>query len=72
MNLNRVGKFEALKIVNEFDKELIELYGVNMTDAHITRYEVLTSYEETGCAKKAAEIFGSQRGLTPLAKSEAA
>jgi hypothetical protein len=72
MNLNRVGKFEALKIVNEFDKALIEMYGVNMTDAHITRYEVLASYEETGSAKKAAEIFGSQRGITPLAKVEQA
>lgn len=72
MNINRVGKFEALKIVNEFDRTLIEMYGINMTDAHITRYEVLASFEETGCAKKAAENFGVQRGLTPLAKSDQA
>lgn len=66
MNINRVGKFEALKIVNAFDQALIDLYGINMTDAHITRYEVLTIYEETGCPQKAAEQFGKQRGLTPL------
>lgn len=72
MNLNRVGKFEALKIVNEFDKALIEMYGVNMTDARITRYEALACYEETGSAKKAAEVFGLQRGMAPLVKLEAA
>lgn len=66
MNINRVGKFEALKIVNAFDQALIDMYGINMTDAHITRYDVLTVYEKTGCPQKAAELFGQQRGLTPL------
>ena len=71
MNINRVGKFEALKIVNAFDQALIDLYGINMTDAHITRYDVLTAYEKTGCAEKAAELFGQERGLTPVLKSAA-
>jgi hypothetical protein len=66
MNINRVGKFEALKIVNAFDQALIDMYGINMTDAHITRFDVLTVYEKTGCPQKAAELFGQQRGLTPL------
>jgi hypothetical protein len=69
MNMNRIGKFESLKIVNEVDKALIELYGINITDARITRYEVLAAYDETGCAKKAAERFGRQLGMRPLAES---
>lgn len=69
MDFNRVGKFEALKIINDFDAALIELYGINMTDARITRYEVLNAYEKTGCPRKAAELFGQQRGLTPLTRS---
>lgn len=71
MNINRVGKFEALKIVNAFDQALIEMYGINMTDAHITRLDVLTAYEKAGCPKQAAEMFGQQRGLAPLLKSAA-
>ena len=67
MNINKVGKFEALKIVNEFDSALIELYGINMTDARITRYEALATIEETRCARKAAEHFGQLRGMTRLA-----
>lgn len=63
MNMSKIGKFESLKIVNEFDQALIELYGINMTDARVTRYEVLASYNETGCARRAAEQFGQQRGM---------
>lgn len=63
MNVNKVGKFETLKIVNEFDSALIEMFGINMTDARITRYEVLSSIEENCCARKAAERFGLQRGI---------
>lgn len=66
MSMSKVGKFESLKIVNAFDKALIELYGINMTDARISRYEALVSYGETGCPTKAAEQLGSQRGLTRL------
>lgn len=69
MNMNKIGKFESLKIINEVDKALIELFGINITDAHITRYEVLSAYEKTGCARKAAEMFGHQRGLKPLAEA---
>ena len=66
MNMNKVGKFEGLRIVNEFDKALIELYGINMTDARITRYEVLSSYDETGCPRKSAQNFGLSKGIPPL------
>lgn len=69
MNMSKVGKFESLKIINEFDKNLIELYGTNMTDARISRFEVLASINETGCARKSAEIFGEQRGLKRLAEA---
>lgn len=66
MNINRVGKFEALKIVNEFDKELIEMYGINMTDAKISRYEALSAVEENQGARKAAEALGMKLGLTMI------
>lgn len=69
MNMNRVGKFETLKIMNEFDQALIEQYGINMTDARITRYEALTAYEKTGSASKAAALLAEQRGFTPLQES---
>lgn len=68
--MSKVGKFEGLKIVNEFDKALIELFGINMTDARITRYEVLEAYNKLGSARKAAEVFGAQRGITRLTESE--
>lgn len=68
--MNKIGKFEALKIVNEFDRTLIELYGINMTDAHITRYEALATIEEAGSAREAARVFGGKLGL-PLLKAEA-
>lgn len=67
MNMNKVGKFEGLKIVNEFDRALIDLYGVNMTDARITRFDVLSIYDETGCPRKAAEQFGAKMGLAKAA-----
>lgn len=67
MSMSNVGKFESLKIVNEFDSALIELFGVNMTDARITRYEVLEAYNKTGNARKAAEDFGEQRGMKRIA-----
>lgn len=69
MDMNRIGKFEGLKIVNEVDRALIELYGINLTDARITRYEVLSTYEKTGCTRKTAEMFGRARGLKPLAEA---
>ena len=68
MNMSKVGKFEGLKIVNEFDRALIDLYGVNMTDARITRYEVLEACTKSGCPKKAAEDFGVHRGLKRVAE----
>ncbi len=72
MNMSNVGKFESLKIVNEFDKSLIEMFGINMTDARITRYEVLEACGKLGSARKAAEAFGAQRGMKPVAEAEQA
>lgn len=69
MNMNRVGKFETLKILNEFDQALIGKYGINITDAHITRYEALAACEKTGSASHAATLLAEERGFKPLAKS---
>jgi hypothetical protein len=63
MNMNNIGKFEMLKIVNEFDATLIHLYGLNMLDAAINRFEALTAYDEFQCPRKAAEIYGQRHGL---------
>jgi len=70
MNMSKVGKFESLKIVNELDRALIDVYGINMTDARITRYEALASITECGSVTAAAELLGKKRGFTPLADSE--
>ena len=67
MSINRVGKFEARKLIEEFDKSLIERFGVNMSDAGITRLDALTAIEETGSTPKAAELLGIRKGLTPAA-----
>jgi len=69
MNMNHVGKFEGLRIINEFDKTLIELYGINMTDARITRFEVLSSYDETGCPRKSAQNFAFRKGFPLLGQA---
>lgn len=63
MDMNRIGKFEMRKIVNEFDARLIQLFGVNMLDAAISRREALDAYNEVHCPSKAAEIYGLRRGL---------
>jgi len=63
MNMNAIGKFEMLKIVNEFDATLIRLYGLNMLDARITRHEAMTAYSEFQCPRQAAEAAGVRRGL---------
>jgi hypothetical protein len=71
MEINRVGKFEVRNIVNSVDRALIDLYGTNMTDARITRFEVLGVYEKTGCPVKAAEHFALEKGLSRLLNSAA-
>ncbi len=67
MNMNQIGKFDSLRLVNKFDNALIDLYGLNMLDAKITRFEALSMVAETSCARKAAEIAGRHKGLTRLA-----
>lgn len=67
MSINSVGKFESRRIVNDFDSTLIRLFGINMTDAGISRFEALATIEETGCVHRAAEAFGEKRGLSLLA-----
>jgi len=64
MSINRVGKFEARKLIEEFDKALIERFGVNMSDAQITRWDALSAIEEAGDTTKAAELLGTRKGLT--------
>lgn len=64
MTMNNIGKFEAWRIVNEFDSTLIRLFGVNMLDARISRHEALDAYNEFHCPSKAAEIYGRRRGLS--------
>lgn len=70
MNMNAIGKFDSLKLINEFDHALIELYGLNMLDAKISRYEALSWMAETHCARQAAELVGKQKGLIRLAKTQ--
>ena len=45
------------------DATLIRLYGVNMLDAAINRFEALITYDEFHCPRKAAEIYGQRHGL---------
>jgi len=65
MEMNRVGKFEVRRIINEIDSVLIEWYGVNMLDAKISREEALRAYNETGSARRAADLCAGRRGLAP-------
>ena len=67
MSFNKVGKFEGMKIVKEFDQTLIELYGVNMTDAGITRFEALSAVEQAEGVREAVEVIGRKRGMRRLA-----
>ncbi len=70
MEMNKIGKFELRQIMKEFDDTLIRLFGVNMLDAKINRYDALDAYNEFGSASKAAEKAGLRRGLKPLAHPE--
>jgi hypothetical protein len=63
MDMNRIGKFEMLRALNEFDATLIRLFGVNMLDVAISRYEALGICNEYECPSKAAEVYGLLRGL---------
>jgi hypothetical protein len=65
MEMSRIGKYEMRAIVDEFDATLIRLYGMNMCDAAITRYEALAVYAETHCPRQAAETYARRRGLKP-------
>lgn len=63
MEMNRVGKYETRRIVNEIDAVLIASYGVNMLDAKITREEALRAFNEAGSASAAAEMCASRHGI---------
>jgi hypothetical protein len=63
MEMTRIGKFEMLSIVKEFDETLIRLYGVNMRDAAVSRMDAVNLYNEVQSASKAAEICGERLGL---------
>lgn len=66
---SNIGKFEGRKLVAEFDALLIQIYGRNMTDAKITRQDAVAAIAETGSARKAVEMLGAARGLTPEQKA---
>jgi hypothetical protein len=66
MSMNRIGKFESRRIIDEFDATLIQLFGVNMTDADISRQEAIAAYNEVNCTRKAVEICAMRRGLELL------
>lgn len=61
--MNRIGKFETLQLLLDFDAKLIERFGINMTDAHITRYEVLELLEAWGSVDRAVIDLAHKRGL---------
>ena len=63
MNMNRIGKFEMRQLINEFDATLIRLYGQNMCDASISRYEALEACQAFGSPSRAAEAYGSRCGF---------
>lgn len=65
MEMNRVGKFETRRIINEIDAVLIASYGLNMLDAKITREEAMRAFNETGSTRQAAELCASRHGLAP-------
>jgi hypothetical protein len=60
---SNIGKFEGRKLVAEFDALLIQLYGLNMTDAKITRQDAVAAITELGSARKAVEVLSAARGL---------
>lgn len=63
-HMNRIGKFEMLQVINEFDAALIRLFGINMRDAAVSRWDALNLYSEVNSAQKAAEICGQRLGLS--------
>jgi hypothetical protein len=58
-----IGKFESRKAIAEFDALLIQLYGRNMTDAHITRQEALHAMSTTDSVREAVVQLGTLRGF---------
>lgn len=58
-----IGKFEARKLIAEFDALVIAQYGVNMTDAGITRHEALTAIAAEGSVAKAVGAMGVSKRL---------
>lgn len=64
--MNKIGKFESLSIVNAIDGALIERFGINLTDARVTRYDALAAYTDAGDAIAAADLIAAQRGLSRL------
>lgn len=71
-SMNKIGKFEGLSIVNAIDRALIERYGINLTDARVTRYDALSAYADVGDAVAAADLIASQRGLPRLPETKRA
>ena len=66
MYIRRTGKLDIRTVVADFEKALTERYGVNMTDAHITRADVVEAFHKTGCPIKAAEECAALLKLKPI------
>ena len=60
---SNIGKFEARKLISEFDALLIQTYDRNMTDAKITRQEAIAEITRHGSVPEAVEALGLARGL---------
>jgi hypothetical protein len=63
MMYSNIGKFEARKLIADFDALLIQLYGLNMTDAKITRQDAVAAINTAGSTRSAVETLGAARGL---------
>ena len=69
MYISKVGKLEIRAIVLDFEKTLIEKFGMNMLDAAITRADAVNAFNETGCPHQAAELCAARLGLKPESTS---
>lgn len=65
MYYSKIGKLEARAIITEFEKTLIDEYGMNMRDASLTREDAINAFNDTGCPIKAAEQCATRLGLKP-------
>ncbi len=66
MTTTNIGKFVQREVINDIDSTLIACYGVNMTDAGVTREEALDAYVESGSTIGAVEILCVRHAIRSL------